>query len=126
MSCSQRLAIYLLLSLASLVVDEVDHDGDGCQDAEADSQRYSGVHPDVNTLLRVNTYTQNARVEYVTFIIVTTVFFLVTLCRYFRRRRRSVPKCGSVRRGANDLVVECCFRFCTDQRRLKMMLLSAV
>jgi len=27
----------LRLSLASLVVDEVYHDGDGCQDAEADS-----------------------------------------------------------------------------------------
>ena len=47
----------LRLSLASLVMDEVYHDGDGCQDAEADSQRYSGVHPDVNTLVCINTYT---------------------------------------------------------------------
>jgi len=43
----------LTLSLASLVVNEVDDDDDSCQNAEADRQRYSHVLPDVDTRLRV-------------------------------------------------------------------------
>jgi len=48
----------LTLSLTSLVMDEVNNQRDGRQDAEADSQRYSGVHPYINALMRVYTYTE--------------------------------------------------------------------
>ena len=46
-----------VLPLASLVVDEVDDNDDGGQDAEADCQRYSSVEPYIDTMLRVYTYT---------------------------------------------------------------------
>jgi len=46
------------LAIASLVVNEVDHNDDGYQDAEADGQRYSCVHQDVHTFVRVYTYTE--------------------------------------------------------------------
>jgi len=45
----------LMLLFASLVVDEVNYYDDHGQNAEADRQRYSGVHPNVDSFVRAYT-----------------------------------------------------------------------
>jgi len=51
----------VLLLRASLGVNAINDGNKGCQDGEADRQRYSDVLPDVDTFLRVYAYTEHAR-----------------------------------------------------------------
>jgi len=54
---------FLCLSLAALLVNEIDDEDDRDQDAEAHGQRYSGVHPHVYTFMRVYTCTKHTPVH---------------------------------------------------------------
>ena len=48
-------------------MNEIDDNDDSREDAEADGQCYSGVHPNVYTFMRVYTYTEHIQHNVVTY-----------------------------------------------------------